>query len=905
MSDINRSALFAKLDTVLYKSLESAFLFAKLRENKYVELAHWLYQLLQADNTDLTHILQYFEIDQPQLVKDVEKQLQSFKSGFTEVHDFSDDIIHVIEEAWLYSSLKFNHAEIRSAYLVYSLLSSNEYKHYLARLSSEFAKIRLETLEENLTIIIDNSSEKSTTVTANTSAVSLDGSGQSALSRFGTNLTQQARDGKLDPVTARDGEIRQMIDVLLRKRQNNPLLTGEAGVGKTAVVEGLALKIAAQDVPEALQNVEIILLDIGALKAGASVTGEFENRLKSVIKEVNQSEKPIILFIDEIHTLVGAGGAAGTGDAANLLKPALARGELRTIGATTWAEYKKYFEKDPALTRRFQVVQVPEPSESTAINMLRALSKKLEQHHQVIILDEAIAAAVKLSSRYIPARQLPDKAIGLLDTACARVAISLKSTPLQLAQLSQQLEALQLQKQQLIKQNQLGHQVESKYFDEIEQQITDIHTQQQQLDSQYQAEMAIVNQLQQVRSQLAVSNEFGDVQPTSEVDTQSLIQQQQHLLSQLRQIQNQQAMVFPVVDSLLVAEIVGEWTGIPVGKMMDDEINKVLNLAEILNQRVIGQSHGIQTIVKRIQTARAGLDDPNKPIGVFMLAGPSGVGKTETALALAESMYGGEQNLITINMSEYQEAHTVSTLKGAPPGYVGYGEGGVLTEAVRRRPYSVVLLDEIEKAHPDVHEIFFQVFDKGWMEDGEGRYIDFKNTIILLTTNVGSELLMNLCQDPDLMPDVDGLKQALREPMLQVFPAALLGRIQTVPYYPLNESTIGQIIRLQLNRVVKRIKENHEIELTYSDAVVDLIASRCQELESGGRMIDAIITNNILPELSLRILSQIGKDDKITAVKIDAVDNEFVYEFSYQNQITELPSSISAFDMQSMSDKEI
>lgn len=874
MSDINRSALFKKLDTTLYKSLESAFLFAKLRENKYVELAHWLYQVLQADNIDINHIIAYFEIDKTQLIKDVEQQLQAFKAGFTEVNDFSDDIIHVIEESWLYSSLKFNHHEIRSAYLLYSLLASNQYKHYLARLSSEFAKIKLETLEENLSNIIENSSETSVNNLPAT-YVSSDGSGQSALARFGTNLTQQARDGKLDPVTARDSEIRQMIDILLRKRQNNPLLTGEAGVGKTAVVEGLALKIATQDVPEVLQNVEIILLDIGALKAGASVTGEFENRLKSVIKEVNQSEKPIILFIDEIHTLVGAGGAAGTGDAANLLKPALARGELRTIGATTWAEYKKYFEKDPALTRRFQVVQVSEPSESTAINMLRALSKKLEQHHQVIILDEAITAAVKLSSRYIPARQLPDKAIGLIDTACARVAISLKSTPLQLAQLSQQLEALELQKRQLTKQHQLGHQVESKYFDEIEQQIVDVRTQQQQLDSQYQAEMAIVSQLQQVRHQLNLPDELG----SANIDMQSLLVEQQNLLLQLRQIQNQQAMVFPVVDGLLIAEIVGEWTGIPVGKMLDDEINKVLKLADILNQRVIGQSDGIQTIVKRIQTARAGLDDPNKPIGVFMLAGPSGVGKTETALALAESMYGGEQNLITINMSEYQEAHTVSTLKGAPPGYVGYGEGGILTEAVRRRPYSVVLLDEIEKAHPDVHEIFFQVFDKGWMEDGEGRYIDFKNTIILLTTNVGSDLLMNLCQDPDLMPDVEGLKQALREPMLQVFPAALLGRIQTVPYYPLNDSTIGQIICLQLNRVVKRIKENHEIELTYTDAVGDLIASRCQEIESGGRMIDAIITNNILPELSLRILSQIGKDDKITAVKIDAVDNKFVYEF--------------------------
>lgn len=875
MSEINRSSLFSKLNATLYKTLESSFLFAKMRENRYVELSHWLFQIMQDDQSDLYLICSHFEIDIEQLKKDVEQQLTLLKNGFTEINDFSDDIVQVIEESWLYASLKFGASEIRSAHLIYTLLVSNHYKHYLIRLSSELSKIKTDELLENFAKICARSVEKNISNSSDAPANFTDATGQSALARFGSNLTQQAREGKLDPVTARDGEIRQMIDILLRKRQNNPLLTGEAGVGKTAVVEGLALKIAQKDVPISLQDIEIILLDIGALKAGASVSGEFENRLKAVIKEVNQSPKPIVLFIDEIHTLIGAGGPSGTGDAANLLKPALARGELRTIGATTWAEYKKYFEKDPALTRRFQVVQVHEPSEQVAVTMLRVLAEKLESHHQVTILDEAIEAAVKLSSRYIPARQLPDKAIGVLDTACARVAVSLNAIPIQLTQLQQDLSALELKKQYLVKQDLLGHAIKADDLEKLDEKVISLQQDYANLSETYEKEKALVAQLQEVRGKLSLPQELAQTE-TELSESKAL---QRDILTELRQLQQQQALVFPVVDAQLVAEIVGGWTGIPVGKMMDDEVQKVLKLTEILNQRVIGQDQGIEVIIKRIQTARAQLDDPNKPVGVFMLAGPSGVGKTETALALAEAMYGGEQNLITINMSEYQEAHTVSSLKGAPPGYVGYGEGGVLTEAVRRRPYSVVLLDEIEKAHADVHEIFFQVFDKGWMEDGEGRKIDFRNTVIILTSNVGSDLVMNLCQEEDLMPDLEGLRAALRDPMRTVFPAALLGRIQMVPYYPLTTDTISKIIMLQLNKIVKRVKENHDIDLIFTEQVIDLIASRCQEIESGGRMIDAIITNNILPELSIKILANIGSEDKLQRVNVAVEDNELSYSF--------------------------
>lgn len=870
MSEISRSALFSKLNKPMYKSLENAFVLTKLRENKYVELSHWFYQILQIEQSDLFFIQQYFELDLTKILNDIENELNILKNGYTSVNDFSENIVQLLEETWLYCSLKFNSTQIRSSYILYTLLTSQQFKNQFIRLSNEFMKIKPESLLENLDEICACSIEKNTQVSISNSEQSTDGSGQSALEKFGTNLTLQARDQKLDPVTARDNEIRQMIDILLRKRQNNPLLTGEAGVGKTAVVEGLALKIIEKDVPPALLNVEIILLDIGALKAGASVSGEFENRLKAVIREVHQSERPIILFIDEIHTLIGAGGAAGTADAANLLKPALARGELRTIGATTWSEYKKYFEKDPALTRRFQVVQIEEPSENVANNMLRTLSGKLEAHHKVIILDEAIEAAVKLSKRYIPARQLPDKAIGVLDTACARVSSSLNAVPIKIKQLHQEIDALKLKKQHLIKQKNLGHQIKSEVHHQILTEINSYEQQYNELTERYQQEKKLINELQTVRQKIV---------STHQDNLEQLKQKQEELLENLKLLQGEKALIFSVVDENLIAEIIGEWTGIPVGKMIDNEIQKILHLAETLNQRVIGQRHGLEAIVKKIQTSKAKLEDPNKPVGVFMLAGPSGVGKTETALALADAMYGGEHNLITINMSEYQEPHTISSLKGAPPGYVGYGEGGVLTEAVRRKPYSVILLDEIEKAHSDVHEIFFQVFDKGWMEDGEGRYIDFKNTVILLTTNVGSDLTMNLCEDEDLKPDVQALQQALREPLLKVFPAALLGRIQTIPYYPLSSHIMNRIVKLQLNRIVKRIQNNHDITLTYTNEVIDYIVSRCHEIESGGRMIDSIITNNILPSISLKILSSTGSEP-IKQICILMHEGNLNYDFS-------------------------
>ena len=876
MSDVSRSALFAKLNKSLYKSLENSFFFAKLRENRFVEILHWIYQLEQQDNNDLFYIEKYFNLDHGKILTALETQLNQLRNGHSSVNDFSEDIIQLIEEAWLYSSLKFSKSNIRSAYLIYSLLKSSQFKRILLNISDEFEKINLDILENEIDAICKDSIEHAETMTVESSTGHAPSTSQ--LAKYSTHLTQQARDGKLDPVTARDDEIHQMINILLRKRQNNPLLTGEAGVGKTAVVEGLAIQIAEKNVPDALLDVEIYLLDIGALKAGASVTGEFENRLKAVIKEVHDSPKPIILFIDEIHTLIGAGGAAGTGDAANLLKPALARGELRTIGATTWAEYKKYFEKDPALTRRFQTVTVAEPSESDAAAMLRALVERLENHHQVVILDEAIVSAVKLSKRYIPARQLPDKAIGILDTACAKVSLSLSASPKYLSELDQKITALQMEKTHLIKQQDLGHDINLNVFETIDAKMGALNAEKSLFLNQYDEEKQLVEKLQNVRTQLNAPQEL--LAQRHPDDIQALKDQQRNLLLELRAIQKNQALIFPVVDADLIAQVVADWTGIPVGKMLGDEIERVLDLANVLNQRVIGQQHGLEAISKRIRTSRALLDDPNKPIGVFMLAGPSGVGKTETAITLADTLYGGEHNLITINMSEYQEAHTVSTLKGAPPGYVGYGEGGVLTEAVRRKPYSVILLDEVEKAHPDVHEVFFQVFDKGWMEDGEGRYIDFKNTVIILTTNVGSDLIMDLCQDEDLIPTVEGLQQALREPLLKVFPAALLGRIQTIPYLPLSQSMLAKIVKLQLDRIVKRIFANHEIELRYTDEVLNLVVERCTELESGGRMIDAIVSNTILPTLSLEILSRMGGEEKIKNICIDVEDAEFNYQYA-------------------------
>lgn len=910
MAEISRTALFGKLNSLAYKAIESATVFCKMRGNPYVELVHWIHQILHNENTDVHKILQYFEVDASRLAKDCTESLDDLPRGSTSISDLSSHVEEAVERAWVYGTLLFGESQIRTGHLLVGILKTPGLRNALFNISKEFQRLKMDILTDEFGKIVAHSSEEKLTATDATQfgeteegiAPAAMGK-QQALGKFSVDLTEKARKGELDPIIGRDEEIRQIMDILMRRRQNNPILTGEAGVGKTAVVEGFALRIAAGDVPPSIKDVSLRTLDLGLLQAGASVKGEFENRLRQVIEEVQSSTQPIVLFIDEAHTLIGAGGAAGTGDAANLLKPALARGSLRTIAATTWSEYKKYFEKDPALTRRFQVIQVDEPSEEKATLMMRSMATTLEQHHKVQILDEALEASVKLSHRYIPARQLPDKCVSLLDTACARVAISQHAVPAEVEDSRRRIQSLQTEEEIIAREEAIGMDVK-----ERNQLLQERFLQEQQrlkeMETRWQQEQEIVNQILQKRALLR--GQVGTVEgtqtqleqdadtsaeqtpvSTGQVEEAINDQERQTILSDLHSLQEQldhlqgdRPLILPSVDAQAIANVVSDWTGIQVGRMVKNEIEAVLNLSATLNKRVIGQTHSLDMIAKRVQTTRAQLDNPNKPIGVFLLCGPSGVGKTETGLALAETLFGSEQNVITLNMSEYQEAHTVSTLKGSPPGYVGYGEGGILTEAVRRKPYSVVLLDEIEKAHPDVHEIFFQVFDKGWMEDAEGRYIDFKNTLILLTSNVGTDLIMNMCQDPELMPDAEGLAQAVREPLLKVFPPALLGRLVVIPYYPLSDEMLGKIIELQFSRIKQRIQENHRIPLQYNEDVIKLIADRCTELESGARMVDAILTNSVLPAISQEILRRKMEGEPIEGIQIQEVDAKLKYQFT-------------------------
>ncbi|MBQ0946261.1 type VI secretion system ATPase TssH [Ideonella sp. 4Y16] len=891
MSEISRVALFGKLNPLAYKAVEGATVFCKMRGNPYVELVHWLAQLVQTADTDLEALMRHYQLDASVLARDITTALDRLPRGSTAISDFSEHIENAIERGWVYGTLMFGETQVRTGHLLIGLLKTNSLRNALLGISRQFEKIKPDDLVEQFPKLCsgtaearlgaqDGSSMGSAQPGEAEGAIAPAAMGkQEALKKFTVDLTERAREGKIDPVTGRDEEIRQIVDILMRRRQNNPILTGEAGVGKTAVVEGFAQRLARGDVPPQLQGVSLLSLDLGLLQAGASMKGEFEQRLRQVIDEVQASPKPIILFIDEVHTLVGAGGAAGTGDAANLLKPALARGNLRTIGATTWAEYKKYIEKDPALTRRFQVVQVPEPDEHKAILMLRGVASVLEKHHRVQLLDEAIEAAVKLSHRYIPARQLPDKAVSLLDTACARVAVSQHAIPAEVEDSRRRIEALEIEQGIIAREAAAGVDTGER-GPEVEAKLTAERTRLAALEERWQAEKAIVERVLALRAKLRGDAEPVDqAVPAGDADRGALIDELRKEQAALAELQGDAPLIMPSTDAQAVASVVADWTGIPVGRMVKNELEAILRLGETLGQRVIGQQHGLDMIAKRIQTSRARLDNPNKPIGVFMLCGTSGVGKTETALALAESLYGGEQNVITINMSEFQEAHTVSTLKGAPPGYVGYGEGGILTEAVRRRPYSVVLLDEVEKAHSDVHELFFQVFDKGRMEDGEGRMIDFKNTIILLTSNVGSELIMNMCKDPELLPDPDSLAEALQEPLMKVFPPALLGRIVTIPYYPLSNEMLAKIIRLQLGRIKKRVEENHRIPFEFDDAAVSLIVSRCNNAEAGGRIIDAILTNTVLPKISIEYLGRMARGEELKVIRLGAADGEFTYTF--------------------------
>lgn len=890
MTQITRTALFGKLNTIAYQSVESATVFCKMRGNPYVELVHWINQILQQQDSDLHHIVNRYELNQAKLSADMSQYLEKLPRGASKVSNFSSQLELAIERAWVHSTLMFGQSVICTAHLLVAVLKSEQLRKELLSISDEFSKIHIIDLCDHLSDVVKNSPEQSLE-TKDGSSLGSDFSSQQegssmmmgkeeAISQFTVDLTAQARDGKIDPVVGREDEMRQIIDVLMRRRQNNPLLAGEAGVGKTAVVEGFAQKIVDGDVPSELANVRLLSLDIGLLQAGASVKGEFENRLKQVIEEVQSAETPIILFIDEAHTLIGAGGAAGTGDAANLLKPALARGELRTIAATTWSEYKKYFEKDPALTRRFQAVKVEEPSKELAVMMMRGVVDKMEQHHKVHILDSALRAAVNLSHRYIPDRQLPDKAASLLDTVAARVAVSQRGLPAQLDESRATIHNLEKELEIIEQDGDIGVDIRERR-DEVLLLLDDAKTEHVSLEARWQEEKSVVDKILSLRASIrSLEVSLGDEVDLLKAEEEK-VNRLQSLQHELLSIQQDNPLILTTVDEEAVATVVQDWTGIPVGRLVKDEVSTVLNLSSVLADRIIGQDHALETIAKRIQTSRANLDNPNKPIGVFMLAGTSGVGKTETALALAETLYGGEQNLITINMSEFQEAHTVSTLKGAPPGYVGYGEGGVLTEAVRRKPHSVVLLDEVEKAHSDVHEIFFQVFDKGVMEDGEGRLIDFKNTLFLLTTNCGTEVIKTLCSDPEAKPTAGEISNALRQPLLQQFPAALLGRLVTIPYYPLSVSMLESITQLHLDRIKKRVETNHDIEFSYSQDTVGLVVSRCMEMDSGGRMIDNILTNTVLPAISERILKSLLENVAIKAVVLSVSNGEFSYLFDY------------------------
>ena len=929
MSEISRSHLFGKLNEQLFRAAEAATVACKLRGNPYVELVHWVHLVLQDQDSDVRRLLKHFEVNPATLERDITAELDRLPRGATAIVDFSEHIDLAIERSWIYSTLLYGDEVIRSGYLLVGILKTTNLRAVLFRMSGEFRKLNPDQLADGLQQWIAGSPEDK--------QIANDGSGGSsaqpgeasqalpsantkgsALKKYALDLTAKAKEGKLDPITGRDNEIRQIVDILLRRRQNNPLLTGEAGVGKTAVVEGFAARVAAGDVPPPLRDVSVYTLDVGLLQAGASMKGEFEQRLRQVIDEVQASANKIILFIDEVHTLVGAGGAQGTGDAANLLKPALARGNLRTIGATTWAEYKKYIEKDPALTRRFQVVQVHEPSEEKAVAMLRGITEQMELHHKVLILDEAIEAAVQLSHRYIPARQLPDKAVSLLDTACARVSLTQHATPVHVEAIEREIALLSTERDILLREESIGiGHVERAQF--IASRLKELERSLLENRERWRREHDVVAQIFELRQKLNPNAALGSLTPiapdqaetqgsvadgnasqagsvseqaslsevTASVDVPALTEEERaalivqlaHAQDELKRVQGEHPLVLPSVDEQAVATVVSEWTGIPVGRMVKDEIAAVLALADTLGQRVVGQSHSLETIAQRIQISRAKVEDASKPIGVFMLVGPSGVGKTETALALAESLYGGEQNLITINMSEFQEAHTVSTLKGAPPGYVGYGEGGVLTEAVRRKPYSVVLLDEIEKAHSDVHEIFFQVFDKGFMEDGEGRLIDFKNTVIILTSNVGSDLIMNMCGDPDLIPDADVLATSMRDPLLKVFPAAFLGRMTVVPYFPLASDVMARIVALKLRRIQRRIQENHGTAFGWDESAIQAIIGRATDIESGGRMVDAILSTHVLARISKEILERTMNAQTLANVRVTATDKELVLSF--------------------------
>ncbi len=921
--NVNLRSLIGKLNHQTRGAVEAAAGLCLSRTHYDVEVEHFLSKALDIADGDLLFLLKHYGVDRSILSADLMKSLDRLKTGNARTPSLSPHLVKMLTEAWTLGTLEYGAGKIRTGHALLALLSNEELARMAKDISREFTKIPPEALRKDLMSLVGESAEDDgvgswTPGSGGGGAEGAPGAPRPGgktpnLDQYTVNLTQRAKEGKIDPVLGRDFEVRQVVDILTRRRQNNPILVGEAGVGKTAVVEGFALRIANGDVPPPLKNVVIHTLDLALLQAGAGVKGEFENRLKGLIEEVKSSETPIILFIDEAHTMIGAGGAAGQNDAANLLKPALARGELRTIAATTWSEYKKYFEKDPALARRFQLVKVEEPHEDACITMLRGIVPALEKHHNVRILADGLDSAVRLSHRYLPERQLPDKAVSVLDTACARLALGQNATPPAIEDAMRRLDDLEVQARVLQREQATGTD-HSETLETIAREREAVQGRLDELKARWETERALVLEIRDLRDRIEravlggelaaagaaeagtnggapaaaagapageASGAAGEGEAGGEggiLDPEELKRVLAQRNDELQALQGETPLVPVFVDGTLVGQVISGWTGIPVGKMMKDDLAVALELERHLGARVIGQDHALETISHRIRTSKAGIEDPQKPIGVFLLVGPSGVGKTETALALADMLYGGERNVVTINMSEFQESHTVSTLKGSPPGYVGYGEGGVLTEAVRRRPYSVVLLDEIEKAHPDVLELFFQVFDKGRMDDGEGREIDFKNTIIILTSNAGTDTLMKLTADPETMPGAQGLVKALKPELDDVFKPAFLGRTVIIPYFPIRDEAMKRIITLKLNKVKRRLHETHRIELSWDEKVLDAIAARCTEVESGARNVDNILTNTLLPAVSRLLLESLVGEGKPSAIEVTiGEDGEFVY----------------------------
>ena len=893
MISIDLKSLVGKLNEPSRLALESAAGLCMSRAHYNVEIEHWLLKILEIQDSDLMEILNKFDLNIGRVVQELNKELDNIKTGNTRAPSLSPNIVELSKNAWMLASVEYGHAEATSAHILAALMLDDTLRRSTNIFSGELKNIPPESLRDVVASIVGTTSESASSNVGSDSSGSEAPSGKPtktpSLDKFTVNLTAAAKEGKIDAVLGRDEEIRQIIDILIRRRQNNPILTGEAGVGKTAVVEGFALRIVSGDVPEPLRGVTIRSLDLGLLQAGASVKGEFENRLKSVIAEVKASADPIIMFIDEAHTLIGAGGKEGQGDAANLLKPALARGELRTIAATTWAEYKKYFERDPALTRRFQVVKVEEPSEDKAINMMRAISVMLQSHHGVRIMDEAIVDSVKLSSRYITARQLPDKSVSLLDTACARVALSQSATPAPVEDTRRRITQCETNITSLERENATLGNCEER-IQELSDEKAMLETRLVEQEAQWDKEKIVVEDIHALQKQIEddfhaerLSEEDAkkeDAPKSLADDEREKIKTELHsLMSQLSEIQNDSPMIQVNVDSQAIAEVVANWTGIPVGKMVSDEIHAILNLKDVLEERVIGQGHALEAIAQSIRTSRAGLTDPRKPIGVFFMVGSSGVGKTESALALADILYGGEQNITVINMSEFKEEHKVSMLLGSPPGYVGYGEGGVLTEAVRRKPYSVVLLDEMEKAHPGVQDVFYNLFDKGTIKDGEGRDIDFKNTVIIMTSNAGEEHIRAMIEASDERPDPETLLENFRPQLLKHFKPAFLGRTTVIPYYPLDDENLMKICKINMRRIEKRVKEHYNAGFSYDEDLLLHIVARSQEVDTGARNIENILTHSVLPALAGECLARMAEGEDISSIHI-GVDEEGGFSYT-------------------------